>query len=407
MNNINVIKTDATEELFDSSGHRVGPLTSYQEKYDEIMEKKYIGSDPDECKTTSIEDVMNEFGAFEGMTETERAKFRYIIEKNIDMEMAANSNEVSFENMQGSTGYFYDDVDNEAIFPEGYNQIPNCLAGGLDIRHATVIAVNYTKQPIVISTNKGDFKTKYVVSTLPIGVLRNNIVEFFPPLDADKKKAINNLVMATMDKVYLIFNDTKVPFWSTDKDWIGRISYDVEEDGTHGTAWKSFLNLHKYTGKPILLAFNTADSAIKLEKKDDDTIKKEITKVLREMYKDPTIQEPEIVRTKWAEEPLSGGSYPFIAKGGSLSDIYELAKSIDDKLFFAGDATSPYYYGSVHAAYITGYRSAQEILKIEDNVDSPHEQLEHGIGRDDIICPNGFTLISFEESPEPECMLNK
>ncbi len=407
-NNIIVKKTNATEINYDSSGKLVDDdsFNEYHNKYEQFVSEEEERTIPHTWKTTTVEDVMNKFGTFKNLNETELAKLRHVIEGNIDMELGTSSNETSLENILWASGTFREDTETEVIFPEGYNQIVNCLAGGLDIRHANVTKVNYAKHPIVVSTDKeGDFKAKYVVSTLPVEVLKNNAVDFSPPFLENKTNAINNLRMGTMDKVYLIFNKTKDPFWNTDKTWINRISYDKREDGTYDTSWKYFFNMHKYTGQPILLAFNTADSAVKLENEDDDSIKRQVTEVLRKMYPNKTIPEPEkIVRTKWAEDPLSRGSYSFIGVGGSLSDIDELAKPIDNKLFFAGEATSPYYYGSVHAAYITGYRAAQEILKLENNVDSPREQLEHGIYAADVICPKGFS-VSDEESSKTECIL--
>ena len=41
----------------------------------------------------------------------------------------------------------------------------------------------------------------------------------------------------------------------------------------------------------------------------------------------------------------------------------ELARSIDDKVFFAGEATMSGLWGSCHGAYLSGVRAAQEIAK--------------------------------------------
>ena len=64
----------------------------------------------------------------------------------------------------------------------------------------------------------------------------------------------------------------------------------------------------------------------------------------------------------WANEPYIGGSYsyPSINSAGQREN---LASSISNKLFFAGEATN--YNGhlaTVHGAMETGYRAAIEIL---------------------------------------------
>ena len=39
-----------------------------------------------------------------------------------------------------------------------------------------------------------------------------------------------------------------------------------------------------------------------------------------------------------------------------------LAKPIENRIFFAGEATSPVHYATVHGAIESGYRAADEIL---------------------------------------------
>ena len=41
-----------------------------------------------------------------------------------------------------------------------------------------------------------------------------------------------------------------------------------------------------------------------------------------------------------------------------------LGQSIDNRIFFAGEATSPNHYATVHGAMESGYRAADEILAL-------------------------------------------
>lgn len=41
-----------------------------------------------------------------------------------------------------------------------------------------------------------------------------------------------------------------------------------------------------------------------------------------------------------------------------------LGESVNNRLFFAGEATNPDNYASVHGAYLTGLREAKKIMSL-------------------------------------------
>lgn len=64
------------------------------------------------------------------------------------------------------------------------------------------------------------------------------------------------------------------------------------------------------------------------------------------------------IRTNWSRDPLSFGSYSFIAKGARRRDHRALAEPVARRLFFAGEAAHPRYNSTVHAAYESGQQAA-------------------------------------------------
>ena len=66
--------------------------------------------------------------------------------------------------------------------------------------------------------------------------------------------------------------------------------------------------------------------------------------------------------TAWRSNPLTVGAYSF-AKPGGAGGRRVLAEPIQDRLFFAGEATMPESYSTVHGAYLSGQRVAREILE--------------------------------------------
>jgi monoamine oxidase len=69
--------------------------------------------------------------------------------------------------------------------------------------------------------------------------------------------------------------------------------------------------------------------------------------------------------TRWASDPFALGSYSFNGIGASVEMRKLLAKPVEDRLFFAGEATERDYPATVHGAYLSGLREAQRILKME------------------------------------------
>jgi monoamine oxidase len=52
-----------------------------------------------------------------------------------------------------------------------------------------------------------------------------------------------------------------------------------------------------------------------------------------------------------------------MAVGSTREDRLALARPIDDRVFWAGEATEPDYFGTVHGAVLSGWRAAAEMVK--------------------------------------------
>ena len=61
------------------------------------------------------------------------------------------------------------------------------------------------------------FKAKRVISSLPLGILQRNLVQFSPPLPEPYQKAIHSIGNGSANKLFCSF---KKPFWGNSKGWI-------------------------------------------------------------------------------------------------------------------------------------------------------------------------------------------
>jgi len=300
-------------------------------------------------KDTSVKVAEENFINLRNLSEEQKNQLRFIINADLEHEENADVFDLSLTTDIGKPF-----GGPEVIFPDGYLQILDTLDDGLDIRLEHVVSkVEYDDQGVTVTTNQGTFDAKYVISTLPIGVLKAESVEFSPPLPAAKQQAIDRIGMGLMNKLYLIFEDD---FW----DDVTLLNY-VSSDG--GSMWE-FLNLN-VLGEPILLGFTVGEHARQLEKLSDEEIVADAMSILRNMYGDETLEPLDYVRTKWASDPYAIGAYSYSHVGVTKSDYTALAEPVMDRVFFAGEATIMDHTATVHGAYLSGIREAQQIYEID------------------------------------------
>lgn len=247
--------------------------------------------------------------------------------------------------------------DPEVVFPRGYNQITDALAEGLSIETGVrVNSIDYSGEQVMVSDGQSTYSADYVLVTVPLGVLKEGVIEFQPALPANKVAAIDAMDMGVLDKVYLRFADV---FWRDEFDNFGYVSDSVNEYAS----WLSLVNL---TGEPILLAFSSADEAIANEALSDAEIIAKVMQILRAIYGGSVPEPIDYTITRWYQDPNSYGAYSNLPPGASVNAISDLAEAIDNKLFFAGEATSE-YQSTVHGAFLSGVREAEKIIAVQNN----------------------------------------
>jgi monoamine oxidase len=239
--------------------------------------------------------------------------------------------------------------------PDGYQTLTTHLAKGLDILTGTTVTeVAWNLGGVSVTTNHGVIQADRVVITLPLGVLKANKVRFNPGLPAAKQKAIQVLGMGLLNKCFLRF--PKV-FWAADRDWLQSI-------GPVPGLWAEWVSYARPLGIPILVGFNAADVGREVETWSDRKTVDSAMVTLRRIYGSGIPDPVGYQITRWAADPFSLGSYSFNALGSRPGMRDDLAKSIDNRVFFAGEATDRNYFGTVHGAYLSGLRVAGEISAI-------------------------------------------
>eukprot|EP00347_Sterkiella_histriomuscorum_P023559 403334176 len=241
----------------------------------------------------------------------------------------------------------------EDVIPESMAKILSILAEGQNIKLNQQIAeIDYQGAQIKVTTKEDTvYTTKQVIVCVPLPILKAEDIKFVPSLPEIKQKSIKALGVSQMDKLILEFEEV---FWDTDVDWFNHIS-EIPGD------WAQTLNIYKYMKRPILMMFNGEPNTHNFENMSDEEVYECGMKVIRNMF--PNATEPiSYVRTNWNKEQFSKGTFTYIAAGSSPDDCWEIAKPVDNKLFFAGEYAYPHFIGTVNSAMISGEISAKAVV---------------------------------------------
>ena len=241
----------------------------------------------------------------------------------------------------------------EVIFPRGYDELPRRISAGLDIRREHVVTrVSRHADGVTVTTDRGEFRARSALVTVPLGVLKSGAIEFAPPLPAAVAEPIERLGMGVFNKVFIQFPER---FWDEE-------SYVLRGLGEAGEHWHSWYDVSAVSGRPTLLTFAAGPFGRRVQDLADEDIVADVVSALRVLYGDSVGAPTAHWITRWGQDPFSNGSYSHLALGSSHHDHDELAGPVDGVLHFAGEATWGEEPATVGAAFYSGHRAAERIL---------------------------------------------
>jgi monoamine oxidase len=205
---------------------------------------------------------------------------------------------------------------------------------------------------------------------LPVGLLRDGRFRLDPLPPPEQQAAIGRLGYGAgvLGKIYLRFPHQ---FWPDKSKWFGRLPDAPDRRGTFNT----FVSHVEETGLPILLSFANGHSAVRYDRElDDEAVKQVALDSLRKMFGHNKVPEPEaFVFPRWLSDPWTMGGYSYPAIGSPPEDHYDHARPLGNRVFFAGEATEPVEYGTVHAALWSAEQTAEALFRAATGADAARE----------------------------------
>ncbi|KAM0187307.1 hypothetical protein ACHAPI_011220 [Fusarium lateritium] len=295
----------------------------------------------------------------------------------------------------GLLEYAVDEFDGQQAFlQDGYLEIIEEIAKPLIetgvIELETVVKqVDWTTDPVIIKTSRGNFAAKEVVCTLPLGVLKDSSSDLFVPrLPTEKQEAIDRLGFGTLDKVFAIYSE---PWWKNEPyisvirsgicpiecqdehdlpdSFLGFTTelsgISVKGDGSvsPGVYRLPVMNLDTLTGQPILCAFVSCRTATIVEGMSDDEASGVLHRAITSWFGIEPPKPDTVHVTRWAQDPYSKGAYSHMIAGSSefrhRETLQEPMINQDGGVFrFSGEHCSRDHFAMAHGALLDGWRAA-------------------------------------------------
>lgn len=175
---------------------------------------------------------------------------------------------LEYANAQLLTSLSLSDWDQDDIFEMGGDhcflkggnvQFIDALCENVPILYGkTVKKILYGDSGVRVYTAAETFEGEMVLCTVPLGVLKRNMVTFEPPLPKYKVDAIQRLGFGLLNKVVMLFPRV---FWDTNLDTFGHL----EEDPNNRGAYFMFYSYAAVAGGPLLVALVAGEAAIAFE----------------------------------------------------------------------------------------------------------------------------------------------
>ena len=212
--------------------------------------------------------------------------------------------------------------------------------------NSAVHRIDWSGRDIKLHTTKGIIRTQKIILTVSTGVLATHEIEFSPDLPDWKLDAVHGLPLGSSTRVALMFDTPLLRELPA--------AFTVR---THGDDPLNFRN--RPFGYDYVEVAAGGRRAEWMEKSGERATIDFILENLRHVAGNEAVPEPvRHIVSAWSGDAWIKGSYS-CARPGAANQRRVLAQPVDDRILFAGEATSSDFYASVHGACFTGRAAAR------------------------------------------------
>ncbi len=246
----------------------------------------------------------------------------------------------------------YIDTDENWPLKQGYGALVARHAAGVPVTlNAQVTAIDWSGKALRLTTPKGEIRAKKVIVTVSTGILAGGHIRFDPALPDWKQEAVAGLPLGDHNRICLIY----------DRDVFGTEMPRGVALLNEGAEPMSF-NIRPF-GYDYVVGLTGGRFAGWLERAGVAASVDLAKENLRKAFGADIVKH--VVGhnvTAWREDPWVRGAYS-AALPGQTPQRARLAEPLDERLFFAGEATSIESYSTAHGAHLSGIEAAREVAR--------------------------------------------
>jgi monoamine oxidase len=242
----------------------------------------------------------------------------------------------------------YEDTGINFRVREGYGELIARLAQDAPIAFDTKAhMIDHSGLTLKVTTSAGIVEARAVLVAAPTNIIATGALRFSPDLP-DKVAACAHLPLGIADKVFLEVEDAH------DLPENARLFGRIDRVDTGAYHYRPF-------GRPLIEGYFGGACASALEAGGlaafADFAIEELVAALGSQW---ARRLKPLAASGWARDPFALGSYSH-ALPGYFDQRAILAAPHENRIFFAGEATHPFFYSTAHGAWMSGLRAADEI----------------------------------------------
>ncbi|NRB33807.1 MAG: FAD-dependent oxidoreductase [Rhodobacteraceae bacterium] len=255
-----------------------------------------------------------------------------------------------------STADYWNSADSVQDFmvPEGLGALVARFGADIPVSLNTpASAITWDRHGVRVETPHGTVTAKACICTVSTGVLNAGTIRFASGLPDWKEQAIHDVPMGLLSKIALQFRGDRLGF--SPNAWADYyVPNTMPAEAAYFLTWPF--------DHPYLVGFVGGAFGWELSRAGEaaaiDFALGEVVKLAGSRARDQFVSGR---LTDWATNPLVLGGYG-AARPGRHAARADLARSVDDRLFFAGEAMATPFNALCSGAFFSGRETAQDVI---------------------------------------------